>query len=81
MYGQLHFPRMVRPIEYSDPLPLEEVAVLAGHEILMKVDGNFFKDCWQSTKDFRQQLRPHTVSLLIKVIIILKLISLNYFKT
>jgi len=38
MYEQLRFPRMVRPTEYTcDPLALEEVAVVAGHEVLMKV--------------------------------------------
>jgi len=42
--------------EYSTSPPihlsLEEVAVHAGHKVLMEVD-YYFTDCWWTTRDFR----------------------------
>ncbi len=57
---------MVRPIDKASIcLSLEEVAVHAGHKVLMKVDDNSALSVGDQQGISGQQLRPHPTHFLI----------------
>jgi hypothetical protein len=56
---------------------LEEVAVHAGHEVLMEVDDNILRIVSNPQRILVQQLRPHAINLL-NIIIILHTYSIKY---
>jgi len=68
---------MVRPIE-QEPihLSLDEVAVRAGHEVLM-VGDLYFTGCWWSMRDFRPAAQASTNPLInITITLIINVIKL-----
>ncbi len=76
MFGQPSFLGMVRLIEYASVhLPMEEVAVHAGREVLMEVDDNILLIVGDPQGISVEQLRPHPNHFQYNFIIII----LKYF--
>ncbi len=62
MFGPKSFPGMVRPIEEAPIcLYLEEVAVRAGHNVMIDVDANISLIIGNPHMILDQQLRPHPI--------------------
>jgi hypothetical protein len=71
LIGQLSFPRMVRPIDKDlVHLMLAEVDLLAGHEVLMQVDGNSALIVGDPPVILGPQLNHHPIHLLNIIIIL-----------
>ncbi len=77
MFKQLILPRIVRPIEQAPYcLSLEEVALCAGHKVLMEADDNLLPIIGDPHWILHEYLRPRTIHLLNIIIILINCIKL-----
>jgi len=69
---QLSYPGKVRPIDLTPiSLPLEQVALHAGHKVFVGVETNIALIVGNPQRILGQQLRPHLVPLLNIIIILI----------